>query len=121
MEVTHEVDRSGGLKGSAGKTNRQKEGEWVQWSAKEKNGKAGRPRGICTRRTTAGELERSGAVTANAATEKGNAGIRQKNNGVLADHPITQEGGREALVECAWWVQFPNAPCKKERAAFGHK
>ncbi|MBW0590728.1 hypothetical protein O181_130443 [Austropuccinia psidii MF-1] len=26
MEVTHEVDRSGGLKGSAGKTNRQRKG-----------------------------------------------------------------------------------------------
>ncbi|MBW0589822.1 hypothetical protein O181_129537, partial [Austropuccinia psidii MF-1] len=61
MEVTHEVDRSGGLKGSAGKTNRKKEGEWAQWSAKGKNGKAGRPRGIHTRRTKAGELERSGA------------------------------------------------------------
>ncbi|MBW0572626.1 hypothetical protein O181_112341 [Austropuccinia psidii MF-1] len=60
MEVMHKVDRSGGLKGSAGKTNSQKEREWVQWSAKEKNGKAGRPRGICTRRTTAGELEQSG-------------------------------------------------------------
>ncbi|MBW0580000.1 hypothetical protein O181_119715, partial [Austropuccinia psidii MF-1] len=36
-------------------------------------------------------------------------------------HLITQEGGREALVECAWWVQFPNAPFSKECGAFGHK
>ncbi|MBW0530346.1 hypothetical protein O181_070061 [Austropuccinia psidii MF-1] len=36
-------------------------------------------------------------------------------------HPITQEGGREALVECAWWVQCTSAPCRNARGAFGHK
>ncbi|MBW0575165.1 hypothetical protein O181_114880 [Austropuccinia psidii MF-1] len=36
-------------------------------------------------------------------------------------HPITQEGGREALVECAWWVQCTSATCRNARGAFGHK
>ncbi|MBW0550907.1 hypothetical protein O181_090622 [Austropuccinia psidii MF-1] len=34
---------------------------------------------------------------------------------------ITQKGGREALVECAWWVQCTSAPCRNARGAFGHK
>ncbi|MBW0547188.1 hypothetical protein O181_086903 [Austropuccinia psidii MF-1] len=35
--------------------------------------------------------------------------------------PITQEGGREALVECALWVQCTSAPCRNAPGAFGHK
>ncbi|MBW0571417.1 hypothetical protein O181_111132 [Austropuccinia psidii MF-1] len=35
--------------------------------------------------------------------------------------PITQEGGCEALVECAWWVQCTSAPCRNACGAFGHK
>ncbi|MBW0566934.1 hypothetical protein O181_106649, partial [Austropuccinia psidii MF-1] len=36
-------------------------------------------------------------------------------------HPITQEGGREALFECALWVQCTSAPCRNAPGAFGHQ
>ncbi|MBW0514947.1 hypothetical protein O181_054662 [Austropuccinia psidii MF-1] len=76
-----------------------------------------------------GEAETIGAV---AAPDKGSASRCVGKIGAqlqpmlqvskeMPVHPITQEGFCEGLVECAWGVQTTNAPCRKERGAFGHR